>query len=242
MFDDPKMQKPAARFVGPSASTPNVEDIFAKASSAPAVSSAPAISSADKPVQPAAMPAPQSGTLMAKAPLPAPVASKKGIFIAIAIIVVVAILGAVSWFVYDMISTGKSINTGIEKLNTAPQSGAPATVEAPASSASVPVVEPPQSGAPAVQQEEPAVVDSDADGLTDTEEVTYGTNPNTADTDADGLTDKEEVKIYQTDPLNPDTDGDSYLDGGEVKNGYNPNGPGKLLDFEKAKKALQGVE
>jgi hypothetical protein len=42
--------------------------------------------------------------------------------------------------------------------------------------------------------------------------------------------------------LNADTDGDGYSDGTEVVNGYNPNGTGKLLDFEQAKKALQGVE
>ena len=48
------------------------------------------------------------------------------------------------------------------------------------------------------------------------------------DSDKDGLTDIEELKIYGTDPNNSDTDGDSYLDGDEVKNGYNPNGEGKL--------------
>lgn len=52
-------------------------------------------------------------------------------------------------------------------------------------------------------------------------------NNNFVDTDKDGLTDKEE-KIYGTDPKNSDTDGDGYSDGDEVKNGYNPNGEGKL--------------
>ncbi|MCK4554808.1 hypothetical protein KAU19_07710, partial [Candidatus Parcubacteria bacterium] len=53
------------------------------------------------------------------------------------------------------------------------------------------------------------------------------------DSDNDGLTDAEEV-IYGTDPNNPDTDGDSYLDGEEVRGGYNPNGEGKLIkDIEK---------
>ncbi|MFH1482518.1 MAG: hypothetical protein ABIE46_03290, partial [Patescibacteria group bacterium] len=33
---------------------------------------------------------------------------------------------------------------------------------------------------------------------------------------------------YKTDPKNPDTDGDGYKDGDEVKNGFNPNGSGKL--------------
>jgi len=85
--------------------------------------------------------------------------------------------------------------------------------------------------APLMTQPEVVVpaVDSDRDGLTDDEEKTLGTDPNNADTDNDGLFDREEVKVYLTDPLNPDTDQDGYLDGEEVKNGYDPKGPGKLL-------------
>jgi hypothetical protein len=70
--------------------------------------------------------------------------------------------------------------------------------------------------------------DPDQDGLTNLQEQQLGTDPNNPDTDADGLTDGQEVTIYKTDPLNPDTDGDGFLDGAEVKAGYNPNGPGKL--------------
>lgn len=73
-----------------------------------------------------------------------------------------------------------------------------------------------------------APVDSDGDSLTDLEEQALGTNINLIDSDFDGLSDYEEVKIYNTDPLNPDTDGDGFNDGDEVKNGYNPNGEGKL--------------
>jgi len=47
------------------------------------------------------------------------------------------------------------------------------------------------------------------------------------DSDQDGLSDEEEI-FYGTDKNNPDTDGDTYLDGDEVKNGYNPLGDGKL--------------
>ena len=47
------------------------------------------------------------------------------------------------------------------------------------------------------------------------------------DDDNDGLTNSEE-SYYGTDPKNPDTDGDGYNDGAEVKAGYDPNGPGKL--------------
>jgi|GEM_PF-3547631 len=47
------------------------------------------------------------------------------------------------------------------------------------------------------------------------------------DTDNDGLVDTLETQ-YKTDPKNPDSDGDGYKDGEEVKNGYNPLGVGKM--------------
>jgi hypothetical protein len=71
-------------------------------------------------------------------------------------------------------------------------------------------------------------LDADNDGLSDDEEIIAKTNINLVDTDGDGLSDYEEVKIYITNPLVVDTDGDTYSDGEEVKNGYNPNGAGKL--------------
>lgn len=43
----------------------------------------------------------------------------------------------------------------------------------------------------------------------------------TGDSDGDGLSDNEEI-LYGTDPKNPDTDGDGYSDGEEVKNGHDP--------------------
>ncbi len=51
------------------------------------------------------------------------------------------------------------------------------------------------------------------------------------DTDSDGLTDVEEL-LYGTDYRNPDTDGDTFLDGNEVYHRYHPNGkaPQTLLD------------
>ncbi len=48
------------------------------------------------------------------------------------------------------------------------------------------------------------------------------------DADGDGLTDEDESKIWKTSSYDSDTDGDGYNDGVEVKNGYNPNGIGKL--------------
>lgn len=51
------------------------------------------------------------------------------------------------------------------------------------------------------------------------------------DTDSDGLSDYQEENIYNTDLKNPDTDGDGYLDGDEVRNGFNPAGPGPLVNI-----------
>lgn len=75
--------------------------------------------------------------------------------------------------------------------------------------------------------------DTDQDGLTDEEEMNFGTDINSIDTDKDGLFDRDEIKVYKTDPLNPDTDGDGYLDGIEVKAGYNPSGAGRLYEIKK---------
>jgi len=58
--------------------------------------------------------------------------------------------------------------------------------------------------------------DSDWDGLTNANELIYGTDPYNADTDGDGLTDSEELGMYWTDPLNPDSDNDKLSDGDEV--------------------------
>jgi hypothetical protein len=74
-------------------------------------------------------------------------------------------------------------------------------------------------------------LDTDQDGLTDSEEAALGTSPTNVDTDADGLSDRQEVQVYKTNPLNPDTDGDGFNDGDEVSKGYDPNGPGKLYDI-----------
>jgi len=64
---------------------------------------------------------------------------------------------------------------------------------------------------------DPAKADTDADGLSDFEEVTkLKTSPVKADTDGDGLKDGDEVVKNHTDPLKADTDGDGLTDGDEV--------------------------
>ena len=65
--------------------------------------------------------------------------------------------------------------------------------------------------------------DTDGDGLNDGDEVlTHQTDPLVADTDGDGLNDGDEVITYQTDPLVADTDEDGLIDGSEVVDGTNP--------------------
>lgn len=59
-------------------------------------------------------------------------------------------------------------------------------------------------------------LDSDGDGLLDSQEADVGTDPFNPDTDGDGLSDGEEVNLHQTDPLNPDSDWDGLKDGSEV--------------------------
>jgi hypothetical protein len=60
-------------------------------------------------------------------------------------------------------------------------------------------------------------VDTDEDGLSDSLEAVYGTDPEDPDSDDDGLLDGEEVFTYLTDPLHPDSDRDDLIDGEEVE-------------------------
>lgn len=99
-----------------------------------------------------------------------------------------------------------------------------------------------------------ATRDDDSDGLTNKQEMSFGTNAKEKDTDFDGMIDGWEIKWklnpleytdalsdsdedgltnleeyrYDTDPTKADTDGDGYKDGKEVQSGYNPKGAGKL--------------
>lgn len=84
----------------------------------------------------------------------------------------------------------------------------------------------------------PEILDSDHDGLSDTEERDAGTLTDQADSDNDGLNDREELRTFGTQPLTPDTDGDGFLDGDEIRNGYNPRGPGQLFNFEQGLKNI----
>jgi hypothetical protein len=82
------------------------------------------------------------------------------------------------------------------------------------------------------------VVDTDGDGLSDSLEAFYNTNPLIKDTDRDGLSDGDEV-TRGSDPLDEDTDNDGLLDGEEVTLGTDPkvndsDGDGRLDGAEVA--------
>lgn len=70
---------------------------------------------------------------------------------------------------------------------------------------------------------EDADLDGDEDLLPNVYEYIYGTSPLLYDTDADGLSDGEEVLVYGSNPANPDSDDDGLFDGLEVLLGANPN-------------------
>lgn len=65
--------------------------------------------------------------------------------------------------------------------------------------------------------------DPDAEGLLNSDELKYTTDPNNPDTDYDGIADSDELQVYNSDPLVADTDGDGFEDGLEARNGYSPS-------------------
>lgn len=75
--------------------------------------------------------------------------------------------------------------------------------------------------------EEVAAVEASLDLVASLPEVEEDDRP-FIDRDGDGLSDEEEIG-FGTDPNNPDTDGDGFGDAEEIKNGYNPLGPGLCL-------------
>ncbi len=62
---------------------------------------------------------------------------------------------------------------------------------------------------------DPLLADTDGDGLSDADEITYGCNARIADMDGDGLKDGDEI-LYGGNPFIADTDADGYSDAEEV--------------------------
>lgn len=146
----------------------------------------------------------------------------KELVIAIVVIAGLILLVGAAWTVY-------------RRLRPAPVSPSPApTVSETAAPTESPPAETPAATTPETRGTDEKIlfgdtIDSDTDNLSDEEEERSGTNPQNWDTDGDTLSDGDEVLIWHTSPTNPDTDNDGYADGVEVKNGFNPNGPGKIF-------------
>ena len=68
-------------------------------------------------------------------------------------------------------------------------------------------------------------VDTDSDGLTDSQEASLGTDPNNPDSDGDGIPDGREVNALGSNPLDTDTDSDGLTDGLEVDHSCDVNAP-----------------
>lgn len=143
------------------------------------------------------------------------------IITALVVIIALGLVAFGGWLAYSRWFKGKSVS---EKINTAGVNIGPEKTQ-PVVNANTNIA--PVNNVNTFLKEE----DFDHDGLADNEEKELGTDPRDIDSDNDGLFDREEVKLYKTDPLKPDTDSDGYRDGEEVKNGYNPKGPGKLLEI-----------
>jgi hypothetical protein len=158
----------------------------------------------------------------------------KRMVLVLAIVLLVALAGGAGYWYFRVSRAARpDVPAEASPQDTAtpasevPEAPAPAPVPTP--EPVVPVPEP----EPIPQPEPPASVpeDTDHDGLLDVEEAALGTDLNSVDTDFDGLFDYEEVKVFLTSPTRADSDGDGYADGVEIKNGFNPNGPGRLQNL-----------
>lgn len=148
-------------------------------------------------------------------PVSSPIVGK--IILTVLIFVILALGAFGGWWAYmHYFKEGAPPVTNQQPNNVVPTGTAPTTTE------TVPNVN------NEVNNTMTTPVDSDNDGLTDDQERALGTSTANPDTDGDGVSDGDEVVIWNTNPLVADTDGDGYADGVEIKNGYNPNGPGKL--------------
>ncbi len=138
---------------------------------------------------------------------PAKPPAKKRLYILLGIIGIVILLGGAAFYVLRPYLFQEPVTP--PKVVTPPANVAPPVTQ-PA-----PPPSQPATTTPAIPEEKEiplsweSALDSDGDGLTDDEELTYGTDVN-----------------------KPDTDEDGFLDGHEVFHLYNPNGktPVKLLD------------
>ena len=207
------------------------QDIFAgtdKAPAQPAQSAPGAVERAS--VAPAPRPAPAVSSAPQYAPPPAPESSltshlaRNLMIIAFAVVLV----GVGAYLAYALMIK-PMMNAGVAPV--LPGVTTPTADSVDDEVAEVPVEVPAEQPVVAPEELNPTFLDTDGDGLNNAAELEAGTSATSSDTDGDGLGDREEAKVYGTDPNRTDTDGDGYLDGAEVSGGFNPNGPGTLLQI-----------
>lgn len=243
--------EPEDMFAGVEKSAQPANDIGTVGDGAPATPPAPSALNAGilRPKQPAA-PAVDYGVPPSRPVAAGPAqevykikepALTRGLITVVIILVVVAILGGGGWWIYNsFVKPDNSQNLGTEieapLIETEEAVVAPDEEEPLATGGEEEAVSPgPEASEAAVDVVDEQIlfgepVDKDGDNLDDLKEAELGTDPANWDSDNDELGDGDEILIWQTDPLNPDSDGDSYLDGAEVKNGYKPNGPGRIFE------------
>lgn len=163
------------------------------------------------------------------APIAAPPSSRKKLLLLVLALVILLVAGVSVWFFF--------LRVGLESVSNTP----PSETSSPASGVET-QIQTNQGTKPSPVPPASPALDTDGDGLTDDEERVFKLDPTLPDTDGDGLTDREEVRVFSTDPLKPDTDSDGFSDGTEVRSGYDPKGPGKLLDIDKALRDVQNQQ
>lgn len=203
------------------------EDVFAQTDASapqmtPPTMSQPSQQSTPQPMQRSVAPTPQA--TRSEPVVVSPVAHRAFPWKVVVLVVgIIAVITLAFFLSMKILKSKTPVTPPAPEQSAAPESPVPSTP-----TVEIPQATTPEAVAPITSVPE-ETIDTDKDGLPDTREAQLGTDPNNPDTDADGLFDKEEVDVYHTNPLNSDTDGDTFPDGSEVKKGYNPNGPGKLL-------------
>lgn len=152
---------------------------------------------------------------------------KKKVMVILVGILVIGSLAGAAWYGYGLLTSGTKIPSPVNQLNNQ-GAGQPVVNQ----NDNQPVVNNQINDEPEfIPEPEVEPIDTDRDGLNDEEEALYGTDPRLVDTDSDGLTDRDEIKVFETDPNNEDSDGDGFPDGNEVRAGFDPKGPGRLLEI-----------
>ena len=102
-------------------------------------------------------------------------------------------------------TAGATITTAAVTATTVAAAATTSPATTPATTAPPPTTAPPTTAPPTTAAPTTAAppLDSDSDGLSDSDEEATGTNPGVYDTDGDGFSDGEEAKVMRTNPLDP---------------------------------------